>query len=122
PYVAKACLNCQQKHVKCTGKATCKYCTIHELECNFIDSGKKRGPRKKRRLRTDNRPFEQNCIFNGSEINLDGTFIQLAVIPIISYALTSPDNHNDIALYSDTYNEFQNIHYFQENAPFLYQT
>ncbi|KAF0487831.1 hypothetical protein F8M41_022499 [Gigaspora margarita] len=118
PYVTKACTNCQQKRVKCTGKATCKNCTIRNLECNFIDSGKKRGPPKKRKLGTDNRSLEQNYILNGSELNFDGTFI----ITTISHVLTSPNSHNNIAFYSDSYNEFQHIYNFQENAPFLYQT
>ncbi|RIB18320.1 hypothetical protein C2G38_2184918 [Gigaspora rosea] len=119
PYVTKACTNCQHKHVKCTGKATCKYCAQRSLECTFIDSGKKRGPRKERRLRTDDRPLERNLILNGSEINFGGIFTQFAVIPTINHTLTSPDKHNYIISYFDSYNGLQNIHTFQENDPFF---
>ncbi|KAF0483903.1 nuclear protein [Gigaspora margarita] len=117
-YVTKACTNCRRKHGKCTGKATCKYCAEHNLECIFIDSGKKRGPRKERRQRTEDRPLERNLILNGSEINFDRVFMQFAIRPTSSHTLTSPDNHNYIISYFDSYNGLQNIHTFQENDPF----
>ncbi|CAG8776605.1 15260_t:CDS:1, partial [Gigaspora rosea] len=36
--VTKACTNCQRKHIKCTGKATCEHCAERNFECIFIDS------------------------------------------------------------------------------------
>ncbi|CAG8474293.1 hypothetical protein C2G38_2317485 [Gigaspora rosea] len=105
PYVTKACTNCRQKHAKCSGKAICKYCMLHNLECIFIDSGKKRGPRTKRGLRTNSIRFEANYISNGSEITFDE--ISMSFVPsniLQSYALTSSYN-NDITFYSDSYSE-----------------
>ncbi|CAG8574815.1 34063_t:CDS:2, partial [Gigaspora margarita] len=32
-----------EKHTKCSGEATCERCALRNLECTFIDSGKKRG-------------------------------------------------------------------------------
>ncbi|CAG8644749.1 12220_t:CDS:1 [Gigaspora margarita] len=45
PYATKACTNCQRKHIRCSGKATCNHCALHGIECIFTNSGKKRGPR-----------------------------------------------------------------------------
>ncbi|KAF0532975.1 hypothetical protein F8M41_010830 [Gigaspora margarita] len=105
PYATMACTNCQQKHAKCSGKTICKYCILHNLECIFIDSGKKRGPRAKRELRTNRRHFEENYISNGSKITFDG--ISMSFVPsniIQSYALTPSDN-NGITFYSDSNSE-----------------
>ncbi|RIB15979.1 hypothetical protein C2G38_2038951 [Gigaspora rosea] len=106
PYVTKACTNCRQRHTKCSGETICKYCMLRNLECIFIDSGKKRGPRTKYRLRTDSRLFEENYIFNGSEINFDEISMSFVTSNIIqSYALTSSDN-SDITSQSDSYGKF----------------
>ncbi|CAG8747331.1 19406_t:CDS:1, partial [Racocetra persica] len=45
PYATKACANCQQRHIRCSGQAPCKHCTLRNIECVFINSGKKRGPK-----------------------------------------------------------------------------
>ncbi|CAG8548181.1 6278_t:CDS:1 [Racocetra fulgida] len=45
PYASKACNNCRQKHVKCSGKAPCKHCTLRNLECVFTNLDRKRGPK-----------------------------------------------------------------------------
>ncbi|CAG8677992.1 9126_t:CDS:1 [Cetraspora pellucida] len=45
PYATKACANCRQKHIRCSGTAPCKHCTLRNIECVFINSGKKRGPK-----------------------------------------------------------------------------
>ncbi|CAG8811994.1 40361_t:CDS:1, partial [Gigaspora margarita] len=74
-YVTKACTNCQQKHAKCSGKEPCECCALHNLECTFIDSGKKRGPK------TNGKLPEQIYVLNGSENDLEGTFMLLSVIP-----------------------------------------
>ncbi|CAG8591205.1 1128_t:CDS:1, partial [Scutellospora calospora] len=65
-YVKKACTSCQQRHVKCSGKATCERCTLYNIECTFIESGKKRGPK------TDSRLLEQD-IRNDSESSFNET-------------------------------------------------
>ncbi|CAG8573462.1 28270_t:CDS:2 [Dentiscutata erythropus] len=67
PYVTKSCTNCQKKHAKCTGGAVCKRCTQRNLECTFIDSGKKRGPKK------NDKHSEQVYALNGPENDFDGT-------------------------------------------------
>ncbi|CAG8573435.1 28268_t:CDS:1 [Dentiscutata erythropus] len=69
PYVTKACTNCQKKHAKCTGGAVCKRCTQRNLECTFIDSGKKRGPKK------NDKHSEQVYALNGPENDFDGTLM-----------------------------------------------
>ncbi|CAG8746922.1 22472_t:CDS:1 [Dentiscutata erythropus] len=113
PYVTKACTNCQQKHVKCTGKATCKYCMSRNLECTFINSGKTRGPKPRK---------QWNYVLNNSDINFDGRFMPHSVTPNIvqGHTLTFPDNNH--TFYSNSYDEFQNIHTPQEIIPLLYQT
>ncbi|RIB18429.1 hypothetical protein C2G38_2085698, partial [Gigaspora rosea] len=66
-YVTRACTNCQQKHTKCSGRAICKRCMLRNLECTFIDSGKRRGPK------TNSKHLGQVYVFNDPENDLDGT-------------------------------------------------
>ncbi|CAG8438508.1 185_t:CDS:1 [Scutellospora calospora] len=117
PYTKKACTNCQQRHVKCSGKATCERCTLYKIECTFIES-KKRGPK------TDSRLLEQ-VIFNDSEIGFNETTIPSSVNfnAIQSYALPLPflpghqfsaqrlENNNNFILDPNLY---QNNHASQE--------
>ncbi|CAG8591223.1 1129_t:CDS:1, partial [Scutellospora calospora] len=77
-YVTMACTNCRQKHAKCSGKVTCRRCSQRNLECTFIDSGKRRGPRAVGRL------VEQNYVNNGPELNFNGTYMLSSVIPNIT--------------------------------------
>ncbi|CAG8500116.1 10042_t:CDS:1 [Cetraspora pellucida] len=132
PYVTKACTNCQQKHLKCSGKAVCKHCTLYNLKCIFIDSGKKRGPKKNHR---NHRLFDQNYIFNGTGINFDKTPIlfsntpnlvqSLALFPS-GYQLNASqqilDNNFDICFSSnsDSDNELRGILISQEISHFFY--
>ncbi|KAF0512245.1 Zn2-C6 fungal-type DNA-binding domain [Gigaspora margarita] len=83
PYTTKACTNCQQKHAKCSGEATCKRCTQHNLVCTFNDSGKKRGPKK------NGKHPEQVYALNGLENDFDGTSMLSSVIPNHKQGYTS---------------------------------
>ncbi|KAF0436103.1 hypothetical protein F8M41_004723 [Gigaspora margarita] len=74
-YVTRACTNCQKKHAKCSGGAMCKRCALRNLECTFIDSGKKRGPK------TDGKCSVQVNVPNGSENDFDGISMLSSVIP-----------------------------------------
>ncbi|CAG8712588.1 14829_t:CDS:2 [Gigaspora margarita] len=69
-----ACTNCKEKHAKCSGGATCERCTLRNLECTFIDSGKKRGPK------TDGKHAVQFNASNGSENYYDGTSVLPSMI------------------------------------------
>ncbi|KAF0447476.1 Cutinase transcription factor 1 alpha [Gigaspora margarita] len=73
-YVTRACTNCKEKHAKCSGGATCERCTLRNLECTFIDSGKKRGPK------TDGKHAVQFNASNGSENYYDGTSVLPSMI------------------------------------------
>ncbi|CAG8745298.1 10601_t:CDS:1 [Cetraspora pellucida] len=53
PYATVACINCQNKHKKCSGAVTCTNFAEKKLECIFINSGKKRGPNSKSKVCTD---------------------------------------------------------------------
>ncbi|CAG8598098.1 12644_t:CDS:2 [Gigaspora rosea] len=64
-----------EKHAKCSGKATCERCALRNLECIFIDSGKKRGPK------TDGKYSVQVYVPNGSENDFDGISMLSSVIP-----------------------------------------
>lgn len=45
--VAQACCTCKTKKIRCDGKQpSCTYCLDHNLECVFVQSQKRRGPRK----------------------------------------------------------------------------
>ncbi|KAF0447471.1 Zn2-C6 fungal-type DNA-binding domain protein [Gigaspora margarita] len=105
-YVTRACVNCQQKHAKCSGGATCKRCTLRNLECTFIDSGKKRGPK------TDGKYSVRVYVPNGSENDFDGISMLSSVIPkpVQGHASTlslsgcfqqQPVNVDDVTFYSD---------------------
>ncbi|CAG8804867.1 3459_t:CDS:1, partial [Dentiscutata erythropus] len=138
-YVTKACTNCKQKHAKCSGRATCERCTLRNLECTFIESGKKRGPK------TNRKHLEQIYILNGPENDFNGTSVPSFVIPdaVQGHASTlsfseyqQPGNINEGTFYSDSYDEktthaFQEAGYqeagyqeagYQEAGPFSYQT
>ncbi|CAG8529856.1 20580_t:CDS:1 [Cetraspora pellucida] len=119
PYVTRACTNCQQRHVKCTGSATCQYCSLHGLECIFISSNKRRGPKRKREPRKKSKTLEQNYVPDNPENNSNG--VSMKPILIHNHALTFQDN-NDIIFYSNSYDELQDVHTFQEIAPFVYQS
>ncbi|CAG8827795.1 41200_t:CDS:1, partial [Gigaspora margarita] len=117
-YVTKACTNCQQKHAKCSGRVTCERCTLRNLECTFIGSSKKRGPKT-------------NIILNGSENDFGGIFVLSSVIPnrvqghtstlsSTSEYLQQPNNINEFIHYSNFYEE-QDVHAFQESGSVLYQ-
>ncbi|KAF0403429.1 hypothetical protein F8M41_009246 [Gigaspora margarita] len=64
----------QEKHAKCSGGATCEHCTLRNLECTFIDSGKKRGPKP------DGKHAVQFNASNGSENYYDGTSVLPSMI------------------------------------------
>ncbi|CAG8711615.1 21374_t:CDS:2 [Cetraspora pellucida] len=116
----------ENKHAKCSGKATCERCKLRNLECTFIDSGKKRGPKM-----NDKHPAQVYSP-NGSENDFDGTSTLSSAIPnamqghastlssSIGYPQQQPDNINEITIYSDPYEE-RNISTFQELYPFSYQ-
>ncbi|CAG8766195.1 14381_t:CDS:1, partial [Gigaspora rosea] len=126
-YVTKACTNCQRKHTKCSGRETCERCALRNLECTFIESGKKRGPK------TNDKLPEQIYVLNGSENDFEGTFMLSSIIPNFVQGHTStlstlsspyeylqrPDNIGKFTLYSNFY-EKQEIHAFQEAEPFSY--
>ncbi|KAF0537213.1 hypothetical protein F8M41_008721 [Gigaspora margarita] len=105
-YVTRACTNCQKKHAKCSGGAMCKRCILRNLECTFIDSGKKRGPK------TDSKYSVQVYVPNGFENDFDGISMFSSVIPkpVQSHASTlslsgclqrQPVNVDDVTFYSD---------------------
>ncbi|CAG8819581.1 18351_t:CDS:1, partial [Gigaspora margarita] len=70
-----ACTNCQKKHAKCSGGAMCKRCALRNLECTFVDSGKKRGPK------TDGKYSVQVYVPNGFENDFDRISMLSSVIP-----------------------------------------
>ncbi|CAG8502863.1 9225_t:CDS:1 [Gigaspora margarita] len=45
PYATKACTNCRKKHLKCSEGVICANCASHNLQCIYVKSNKKRGPR-----------------------------------------------------------------------------
>ncbi|CAG8618548.1 28216_t:CDS:2, partial [Gigaspora margarita] len=101
-----ACTNCQKKHAKCSGGAKCKRCTLRNLECTFIDSGKKRGPK------TDSKYSVQVYAPNSSENGFDGISMLSSVTPkpVQGHASTlslsgclqqQPVNVDDVTFYSD---------------------
>ncbi|CAG8796310.1 4352_t:CDS:1, partial [Gigaspora margarita] len=45
PYAIKACTNCRKKHLKCSEGVNCTNCLLHNLQCIYDKSIKKRGPR-----------------------------------------------------------------------------
>ncbi|CAG8779145.1 18092_t:CDS:1 [Dentiscutata erythropus] len=123
-YVSRACTNCQQKHTKCSGNVICERCTLRNLECTFIDSGKKRGPRVNCKF------SEQVSVFNGPENEFEGISMLSSTIPNAlrdhASTLSSPsgypqtsDNIDKVTLYSNY--EEQNIRAFQGVDPFSYQ-
>ncbi|CAG8661911.1 17779_t:CDS:1, partial [Gigaspora rosea] len=108
-YVTRACTNCQKKHTKCSGGAACERCTLRNLRCTFIDSGKKRGPK------TDG---NQVNVSNSSENYIDGTSMPSSIIPnpaqghastlsLSGYPQQQPDNIDDVTLYSEFYDPEQ---------------
>ncbi|CAG8719502.1 43769_t:CDS:2 [Gigaspora margarita] len=122
-YERIACTNCQQKHAKCSGGATCERCILRNLECTFIDSGKKRGPK------TNGKNPGQVYVLNSYENDFDRTFVLSSIILNAmqehKLILTSPSGHlqqqSDIIDEFTHFNEEQNIHAFQEVSPFSYQ-
>ncbi|CAG8528324.1 26907_t:CDS:1, partial [Racocetra persica] len=120
PYVTKACTNCQDKHKRCSGRATCNHCTLFNLNCIFVDSGKKRGPKK------NHRPLEQNYIFNGAGFNFDETsmlfsntsnLVQIhALFPFGNQlnASQQPPDNNYITFDPGSDNELQGIFVYQD--------
>ncbi|KAF0532981.1 hypothetical protein F8M41_010836 [Gigaspora margarita] len=111
-YVTRACTNCQQKHAKCSGGTMCKRCTLRNLECTFIDSGKKRGPK------TDGKYSVQVYVPNSSENDFDGISVLPSVIPnpVQGHASTlsqsgcpqqQPVIFDDVTLYSNFYDPEQ---------------
>ncbi|CAG8742832.1 40087_t:CDS:2 [Gigaspora margarita] len=109
----RACANCQQKHVKCSGEATCERCKIRNLECTFVDSGKKRGPK------TNDKYSVQVFVSNGSENCFDETTLLSSMIPnpaqshesnlsLSGYPQQQTDNFDDVTLYSEFYDPGQN--------------
>ncbi|RIB05708.1 hypothetical protein C2G38_573891 [Gigaspora rosea] len=111
-YATKACINCKKRHVRCSGGETCKRCRLLNLECIYIDSGKKRGPK------TNGKHSEPVYILSGPENDFNGTSMLSSVISIndvqdhastqsslSEYLPQQPDNI-DLTLYSAS----QNIH------------
>ncbi|CAG8746405.1 4679_t:CDS:1 [Dentiscutata erythropus] len=96
PYATKACVNCRQRHIRCSGNVPCNHCTQRSVECVFINSGKKRGPKTS----------------------------QSSVIPEVQgYASSSPqqlDNYGDISFYFIPYDALQ-IDISEELVPLLNQ-
>ncbi|CAG8717662.1 19795_t:CDS:1, partial [Gigaspora rosea] len=100
-----ACTNCQQKHAKCSGGAICKRCTLRNLECTFIDSGKKRGPK------TDGKYSVQVYVSNGFENGFDGISSVIpnsvqghaSILSLSGCLQQQPVNVDDFTLYSDFY-------------------
>ncbi|CAG8692356.1 18168_t:CDS:1 [Gigaspora margarita] len=45
PYAINACINCRRKHIKCSEGIICTNCASHNLQCIYVKSVKKRGPR-----------------------------------------------------------------------------
>ncbi|CAG8814079.1 35263_t:CDS:1, partial [Gigaspora margarita] len=124
PYATKACTNCQEKHAKCSGRATCERCIQHNLLCTFIDSGKKRGPKK------NGKHPEQVYVLFDSENDIDEasmlSYVTCNFIRDHASTLSStlrypqqPNNMDKFTLYSESYEE-QNIDTFQEAGPSLY--
>ncbi|CAG8802077.1 4394_t:CDS:2, partial [Dentiscutata erythropus] len=94
----------QQKHAKCSGEVICERCTQRNLECTFIESSKKRGPKM-----SSNLP-EQIYILNGSETNFNGTsklsslisntiWIHASALSLRFGYLQQPDNIDELTLY-----------------------
>ncbi|KAF0532987.1 Fungal transcriptional regulatory protein, N-terminal [Gigaspora margarita] len=105
-YVTRACTNCQRKHTKCSGGVTCERCTLRNLKCTFIDSGKKRGPK------TDSKQSVQIYVSNGPKNYFDETSMPPSIIPNPTqghastlsqsgYPQQQPNNIDDVTLYSE---------------------
>ncbi|CAG8810163.1 17781_t:CDS:1, partial [Gigaspora margarita] len=119
------CTNCQQKHTKCSGEATCKRCTQRNLVCIFNDSGKKRGPKK------NGKYPEQVYVLNDPENGFYETSTISSVIlnseqghtPTLSspseYLQRQPDNFDEFTHFN--FYEDQNMYVSQEISPFSYQ-
>ncbi|CAG8702000.1 12203_t:CDS:2 [Dentiscutata erythropus] len=126
-YATRVCTNCRKKHAKCSGETTCERCTLRNLECTFIDSSKKRGPK------TNGKHLEQVYALNGLENNFEGTSMLSSVIlnPMQGHASipSSPsgypqqqlENIFEFTFHCDSYEE-PNSHAFQEASSFSYQS
>ncbi|RIB21328.1 hypothetical protein C2G38_1111155 [Gigaspora rosea] len=55
--VTNACFYCKQRHIKCTGTATCTNCSNRNLRCFFITPNKRRGPKSRWQLLHENHQF-----------------------------------------------------------------
>ncbi|CAG8842846.1 42102_t:CDS:2, partial [Gigaspora margarita] len=121
PDATKACTNCQEKHAKCSGRATCKRCTQHNLLCTFIDSGKKRGPKK-----NGKHPEQVYALFDSENDVDEASMLSSDICNSSASTLSStlgypqqPNNTDKFTLYSDSYEKL-NIDTFQEAGPSLY--
>ncbi|CAG8625022.1 25791_t:CDS:1 [Dentiscutata erythropus] len=113
-YVTKACINCQQKHTKCSGEATCERCAQHSLECTFIESGKKRGPK------TNGKRIKQIYFLNGPENDFNETSMlsnaeqgHTSTLPPSEYPQQQPDSLDEVTVYS--YQAHTNSGYIMQN-------
>ncbi|KAF0507668.1 hypothetical protein F8M41_018953 [Gigaspora margarita] len=108
-YVTRACTNCKQKHAKCSGGAVCKRCKLRNLECTFIDSGKKRGPKM------DGKYSVQVYVHSGSENDFDGISSVIpnsvqdhaSILSLSGCLQQQPVDVDDFTLYSDFYDPEQ---------------
>ncbi|CAG8584850.1 29789_t:CDS:2, partial [Gigaspora margarita] len=104
------------KNSKCSEEATCKCCISRNLECTFIDLGKKHG------LKTNSKHPRQNYVFNSFENDLDRTFVLSSIISNAMQehksTLTSTLGHLQQQLDNidelTHFNKEQNIYAFQE--------
>ncbi|CAG8549756.1 61_t:CDS:1, partial [Scutellospora calospora] len=122
PYATKACTNCKQKHIRCSGNAPCNHCKLHNLECIFINSGKRRGPKTKSTLSSVSN-VQDHVSVNTQQSNNNGDiifyfipyFVLQEPVPLLNQVLLDTDHlvQNNL-LISDLY---QNNHLISD----LYQ-
>ncbi|CAG8672884.1 2551_t:CDS:2, partial [Gigaspora margarita] len=127
--IQPACTNCQQKHAKCSGGATCKRCAQHNLVCTFNDSVKRRGPKKNvkhpEQIYVPNSPendFYETSMLSSVILNPEQGHTSTLSFP--SEYLRQPDNFDEFTHYSNYSNfyEDQNIYLTQEISPVSHQT
>ncbi|KAF0469270.1 kinase-like protein [Gigaspora margarita] len=105
-YATKACSNCQQRHVKCSGKVTCNYCKLRDLERVFIKDHKKCEPKLKQNYQSENNYKKLNLFNTGfttyqNESIIGIKFYQLVWKDLKDEFKTSNIKEFDYSLFND---------------------
>ncbi|CAG8481706.1 41284_t:CDS:2 [Gigaspora margarita] len=105
-YATKACSNCQQRHVKCSGKVTCNYCKLRDLERVFIKDHKKCEPKLKQNYQSENNykklnPFNTGFTAYQNESIIGIKFYQLVWKDLKDEFKTSNIKEFDYSLFND---------------------